>query len=88
MRYCLFHIFRYFNNAWQMAASFGWSVFKTNEIVFLEDRPDTMLYHIHSESLEICHFHVFAIFSNSSRRPSWTAQSHKFERTPFAGHSD
>ena len=41
-----------------MAASFGWSVFKTNEIVFLEDRPDTMLYHIHSESLEICHFHV------------------------------
>ena len=31
------------------------------EIAFLENCSDTMLYQIHSESLENCHFHIFAI---------------------------
>ena len=35
-----------------------------------------------------CHFHVFATFSNSSQRPSWTAQWHIFERILFADNSD
>ena len=55
---------------------------------FYKDCFDTVLYQIHSEILENSHFRIFAIFSNGSRRPSWTAQSHKFEKTPFADHSD
>ena len=34
---------------------------------------DIILVQIHSGVLENCHFHVFAISSNSSQRPSWTA---------------
>ena len=42
----------------------------------IEDRSDTTLYQIHSGSLENCYLNVFAILSNDSRRPSWTAQLH------------
>ena len=49
---------------------------------------DTVFVRIHPDVLENCHFHVFAILSNSSRRPSWISQSHKFEATPYADHSD
>ena len=60
------------------------------ETAFVDDRrPDTMLYQKKfSQSLETCPFHLFAIFSNCSRGQSWTAQSHKFERTPFADYPD
>ena len=36
------------------------------EIAFLEDRSDTILYQIHSESPENCHFHVLAILATAS----------------------
>ena len=58
------------------------------KITFLEDGSDTTLYQTHSERLKNCHFHVFAIFRNGSHQPSWTAQLHKYDRTPFADHSD
>ena len=61
---------------------------RKNEVDPLHDRSDIMLYRIYPDSLEDCHFHVFATFSDDSCWPSWTAQSHKFERTPFADHSD
>ena len=53
-----------------------------------EDFCDTLSVRIHSEVFENCNFHVYCNFSNSCRRPSWIAQSYKFERTPFADHSD
>ena len=53
------------------------------EIAVFEDRSDTMLYLIHSEGLENCHFHVvvfsFFYFSNYSPLPFWTVRSHKFK---------
>ena len=57
-------------------------------IASCEDLCDSRLVWIHLEILENSHFHAFAMFSNSSRRPSWIVQSHKFETTPFADHSD
>ena len=54
----------------------------------MKDTYDTILDQIHSEVLENYHFHVFAIFSNSSQRPSWIAQWHKFKRTLFAEYSE
>ena len=39
-------------------------MYKKNEIAFLEHRSDTTLYKIHSEGLENCQFHVFAILCN------------------------
>ena len=57
---------------------------RKNEIDPLHDRSDIMLNRIYLDSLEDCHFHVFATFSDGSHRPSWTAQ----QRTPFADHSD
>ena len=44
------------------------------KIAFLEDRSDINLYQIHSEGIENCHFHVFAILSYDRCRPSRTVQ--------------
>ena len=57
-------------------------------IAFLRIVLTQFLYETCSESLENCHFPVFAFFSISSHQSSWIAESHKFERTPFADHSD
>ena len=58
------------------------------EITFLEDRSDPKLYQTHSESIENCYFHVFAIFSNGNHQPSWTVELHKSEKTLFAYQSN
>ena len=59
--------------------------FVKNELASWEDRSGTRLVRIHSEVLEHwLFFFFFAIFSNESRRPSWRAQSHTFERTTKA----
>ena len=57
------------------------------DTAFLEERSDTKLYQIHSQSPENRHFRVVATFSNGIHWPSWIAQSHKFEKTPSADHS-
>ena len=38
--------------------------------------------------LKICHFCVYAIFSNSQWRPSWIVNLHKYEIVPFRDHCD
>ena len=35
-----------------------------------------------------CHFHVYAIFSNGSWRPSWIIDLHKLETVSFRDHCD
>ena len=40
---------------------FGLSVCVKIDIAFREDRSDAMMYQLHSEALENCHFDVFAI---------------------------
>ena len=54
-----------------------------------KDTSDIILALIQSEILQNCHFHDFAIFSNSCQRPSWIARWHTFGRTTlFADNSD
>ena len=55
---------------------------------FMVNHSDTIFDQTHSEALENCHFHVFAIFKNRSQLPTWIARSHKFKRTLSADYSD
>ena len=66
MKYCLFY----------KRSHFGWSIFQKQLITPQKDTSDTVLALIHSEILQNCHVHVFAIFSN------------RFERTVFADNTD
>ena len=54
------------------------------EIAFLENHSVPNSFRESRELLFIC----FAIFSYGSCWPSWTVQSHQFEGTSFAVHSD
>ena len=47
---------------------------------------DTILVQIHSEVLENCHFHVFAILVTAA--DGHVGLSHQFVRIPFADHFD
>ena len=53
----------------------GWSIFEKIVITSCKKSFDIILVQIHSEVLDNCQFHVFAMFSNGSQGPSRIAQS-------------